>query len=265
MVSVNPALVSRYGSSEFEIFPELQQFLQHRSIREYSDKPVNEDLIRRLVACAQSAATSSNLQLWSIISIQDPERRERIAKIAADQKQIRNAPWFFAFLADHNRIRKAAMEVGIEPKGLDYTEFFSMALIDVALASERMVCAAESIGLGICYIGAMRNDPDAIAKELNLPDGVFCPFGLCIGYPSENNSSKIKPRLSQHAIWFREQYPVQIDVQEYDERMKSFYESENMKGEVTWSMRSGRRVDGNHMAGREVLKPWLESHGFIRR
>ncbi len=262
---MSQAIQSRYGNSEIQVLEKLEPFLIHRSVRQYSDKPVSENLIQQLVACAQSASTSSNLQLWSLISIQNPDKRERIAKLAADQNQIRNAPWFFAFLADHNRIKIAAKNAGIEPNGLDYMEFFAMAIIDVALASERMVCAAESIGLSVCYIGAMRNNPEQIANELKLPKGVFCPFGLCLGYPSENNPSKIKPRLNQNQIWFHEEYPENFDLQEYDERMKSFYASENMKGEVTWSMRSGRRVDGNHMTGREILKPWLESRGFAKR
>jgi nitroreductase len=240
-------------------------FLQHRSVRDYSDKEVPESVTEALIGAAQSAATSSNLQLWSVISIQEQDLREQIAIAAADQRQVRNAPWFFAFLADHNRLRKAASKVGEYAEGLDYTEFFTMALIDVALAAERFVCAAESMGLSICYIGAMRNDPQRIAELLDLPEGVFCPFGLCLGYPANDSTSAIKPRLAQEAVWFREKYPASIDIAEYDDRMSAFYESQSMKGDVTWSMRSGRRVDNHHLTGREVLKSWLESRGFNKR
>jgi hypothetical protein len=162
-------------------------------------------------------------------------------------------------------LRKAASQIGENAEGLDYTEFFTMALIDVALAAERFVCAAESMGLSICYIGAMRNDPQRIAELLDLPEGVFCPFGLCLGYPANDSTSAIKPRLAQEAVWFREKYPASIDIAEYDDRMSAFYESQSMKGDVTWSMRSGRRVDNHHLTGREVLKSWLESRGFNKR
>ncbi|MEO7454281.1 MAG: NADPH-dependent oxidoreductase [Fimbriimonadales bacterium] len=240
-------------------------FLRHRSVRDYSDREIPESTIQALVGAAQSAATSSNLQLWSVISIQNPELREQLAVAAADQRQVRSAPWFFAFLADHNRLRIAAQSVGENADGLDYKEFFTMAIIDVALAAERMVCAAESMGLSICYIGAMRNDPARIAELLNLPDGTFCPFGLCVGYPIEDATSDIKPRLAQDAVWFKERYPDGIDLAEYDDRMTAFYESQEMKADVTWSMRSGRRVDNHHLTGREVLKSWLESRGFSKR
>jgi nitroreductase len=248
-----------------EAAPGLTGFLRHRSIRRYSDRPVSEELVAGLVAAAQSAATSSNLQLWSVLSVQEPERREAIAHLCADQEQVRQAPWFLTFLADHRRLREAAERAGQVPDGLDYVEFFTMAVIDAALAAERMVCAAEAAGLGICYIGALRNDPEGVKRLLELPQGVFGVFGLCLGWPEEPVRSAIKPRLRQDAVWFRERYPQTVSTGEYDERMRSFYEQQGMKGEITWSMRSGRRADGRHMTGRDVLRGWLEKEGFNLR
>lgn len=254
----------RFGNDAPAI-PIETYFLKHRSVRDYADRPVPESLVASLVGAAQSAATSSNLQLWSLISIQGAELREEIALAAADQQQIRNAPWFFAFVADHHRLRQAATASGQNPNGLDYVEFFIMAVIDSALAAERMVCAAESVGLSICYIGAMRNDPPRIARLLHLPEGTFVPFGLCLGYPADDTTSRIKPRLNPDAVWFRERYPEQIETAEYDDRMRDFYETEGMKGEIIWSMRSGRRADEHHLTGREVLDNWLKSKGFNAR
>lgn len=250
----------RYGSKPSEEVHELARFLAHRSVRRYSKEPVPESMVTALVAAAQSAATSSNLQLWSIVSIQDPERREKIAKIAADQHQIREAAWFFAFLADHYRLHAAGKGVDQDTSGLEYMEFFLMAAVDAALAAERMVCAAESLGLGICYIGALRNDPEAVKELLELPEGVFALFGLCIGWPEEGASYPIKPRLPQTSIWFRERYDRNVSVSEYDERMRNFYVSEGMKGEFTWSMRSARRT--SLLTGREVIQEWLKKQGF---
>lgn len=243
----------------------IAPFLEHRSIRKFSKEPVDESLVAGLVAAAQSAATSSNLQLWSVISIQDSDRRQAMYECCSKQQQILDAPWFFAFLADHNRLRLAAREVGEAAAGLDYTEFFVMAVIDASLAAERMVCAAESIGLGICYIGALRNDAEAVARILHLPSGTFGVFGLCVGYPAESVGAEMKPRLDLDSVWLRETYPTEISVAAYDERMHEFYSSQKMKGDVTWSMRSGRRVDEHHLTGRDRLRDWLESQGFLRR
>jgi nitroreductase len=255
----------RFGCDPPRDVPELAPLIRHRSVRKYSDKPIPEELAQCLVGVAQSAATSSNLQLWSVISVQDLETREKIAAVADNYEHIRSAPWFFAFVADHHRLKTTAAEVGENAEGLDYEEFFIMATVDVALAAERFVCAAETLGMGICYIGAMRNNAAEIKRLLGLPDQTFCVFGLCLGWPEEPLQAHIKPRLSQEAIWFRERYDSGQNIGEYNARMSAFYESEKMKGEVNWSMRSGRRVDNHHLTGREVLKSWLEEQGFNRR
>jgi nitroreductase len=239
--------------------------LEHRSVRKFADRAIERDTLTGLIAAAQSAATSSNLQLWSVISVQEPERRRRLYDCCAEQRQILDAPFFLAFLADHYRLRLAAKKVGEEAAGLDYTEFFVMAVIDAALAAERLVCAAEAIGLGICYIGALRNDAQSVTEILSLPEGVFGIFGLCLGYPSEASKADIKPRLPIESVWFEERYRRDVDVTDYDDRMKAFYQQHRMKGEDTWSLRSGRRADEHHLTGRERLLPWLQDQGFLRR
>ena len=251
---------ARYGSEPPEGLPDLGAFLDHRSVRAYSEREVPEATMRGLVAAAQSASTSSNLQMWSVVSVQEPARREAVARLCGDQRQIRDAPWFLCFLADHHRLRYAAARRGESAEGLGYAEFLLMATIDAALAAERMACAAETLGLGVCYIGALRNDPQGARDLLGLPDGVFGVFGLCLGYPS--GAEAVKPRLAQDAVWFREAYDPAPDTDEYDARMRAFYEAEGMKGDRAWSARSGRRVDRNHLTGREVLKGWLARIGM---
>lgn len=264
--TLHAAWAARYGVPAPDPLPEaLTPFLRHRSVRRYADREVPEPLVSGLIAAAQSAATSSNLQLWTAISVQEPSARERMAVLCGDQEQVRQAPWFFAFIADHNRLRQAAEAVGERAQGLDYEEFHVMAVIDAALAAERFVCAAEACGLAICYIGALRNDPEGIRDALGLPEGTFGVFGLCLGWPAVDAAEAIKPRLSQSTVWHRERYDLGETVAEYDARMRSFYEAQKMKGDVTWSMRSARRVDGAHMTGRERIQAFLRSQGIGRR
>ncbi len=254
----------RYGSPP-PALPDLERFLAHRSVRHFDSRPVSEETAKALVAAAQSAATSSNLQLWSVVSIQDPTNRDKVAELCGNQNHVKTCGWFFAFLADVHRIRVAAEHTGQAADGLDYAEFYTMAIIDAALAAERMVCAAESLGLGICYIGGLRNDPQGVKELLELPEGTFGVFGLCIGWPAEPVTAEIKPRLAQESVWFKEKYEENPSVAEYDERMKEFYVSQNMKAEATWSMRSGRRVGTTQLTGREVLLDWLKGQGFLKR
>lgn len=258
------ALRLRYGAV-LDVNPAVEPFLRHRSIRKFADRPVDDATVRGLIAAAQSAATSSNLQLWTAVTVQDPERREAIAMLCADQNQVRTCGVFLAFLADVYRLREAAQAQGESAEALDFAEFYTMALVDAALAAERLVCAAEAMGLGICYIGALRNDPAGVAELLDLPDGTFGVFGLCVGWPAEPVRSEIKPRLRPEAVWHRERYNRDADTAEYDARMAEFYAHQRMSGDATWSKRSGERARPDRLTGREVLLEWLRSHGWLRR
>lgn len=255
----------RYGENSDQFDEKLVPFLRHRSVRKYRSEGISDATFASLLAAAQSASTSSNLQLWSAISVESLEIRSQLYEVASRQQQILDAPRFLVFCADHYRLRKAAQQVGEAAKGLDYLEFFLMAVIDAALAAERLVVAAEQAGIGICYIGAMRNQPDKVAEILGLPSGVFAPFGLCLGYPEEGSNAAIKPRLNQKAVIFTDRYDQSVECGEYDERMREFYTSQGMQGEVTWSMRSARRVNGEKLEGREFLLEWLKNTGFLAR
>ena len=200
-----------------------------------------------------------------MVSVQDPERRERVAALCDDQEHVRLAPWFFAFFADHHRLRTAAAQVGEGCSALDTNEFFTMAVIDAAIAAERMACAAEAVGLGLCYIGALRNDAAGVKEVFGLPEGVFGVFGMTLGWPEVGRAPKVKPRFRPESVWFRETYAPVAGVDEYDARMSEFYVSEGMKGEITWSMRSGRRADDSRLTGRDRLKAFLDGQRMDRR
>jgi nitroreductase len=257
--SLEEAWLRKYGAAPPNGSPELGRLLTHRSVRDFSSEPVPEETVAGLIAAAQSASTSSNLQLWSVISVQDSARRTEAAKLCGDQKQIHDAAWFFAFVVDHARLRSFAAE---EPDALGSNEFFTMAVVDAAIAAERMVCAAESLGLGVCYIGALRNHPAEMAEFLNLPAGTFGVFGLALGWPAEDCTAAMKPRLGQEVIWHRESYNHEQDPTDYNQRMAAFYEEQHMRASVTWSMRSGRRATKPKLGGRADLKPFLESQGM---
>ena len=257
------AFRSRYGA-EGSGLPDLGAFLNHRSVRRFTEEDVPLETVQALVGAAQSAATSSNLQLYSLVSVRDPELRAAVNACCRSQTQVATAPWFFAFVVDFHRLRHAASQVGEACEGLDLVEFFMVGLIDAALAAERMVCAAESIGLGTCYIGALRNKPDEISRLLNLPVGCFGVFGLCLGWPADEKAH-IKPRLSQSALWFEEQYDPERGVGDYDERMKAFYAQEGQSTDFTWTQRSGKRCRSDSVTGREVWLDFLHRCGVATR
>jgi nitroreductase len=255
----------KYGTKGTEVPGSVASFLTHRSIRRFTDEPISDSVLSGLIAAAQSAATSSNLQSWSVISIDDPVRRASIAEACDNQKQVITAPVFLVFLADLHRIEVYANGAGISPDGLDTAEMYTVAIVDAALAAERLVCAAESLGYGICYIGALRNNPERIKDLLNLPRKTFGVFGLCIGHPADGIRTDIKPKLRQDQVWFREQYPVELSSAEYDQRMMTFFAEQGMSIDETWSSKSGKRVNISGLSGRETLLKSLNNQGILMK
>jgi nitroreductase len=241
------------------------RFLNHRSVRKFSEEILSRELQGYLVAAAQSASTSSNLQSWSVISVSDRDKKQALAEAAGNQKQVATAPFLCLFLADLYRLQTFARQNGIDPDGLDTIEMFLVACIDASLAAERMVCAAEAQGLGICYIGGMRNQPERVQLLLNLPEMTFAVFGLCIGYPAEGAEGAIKPRLNQDQVWFENGYPATLDSTDYDQRAHEFFVQHRMPHDAPWSQKCGQRAMTAGLSGREELMNFLLKQGFVKR
>ncbi|MEN9222968.1 MAG: nitroreductase family protein, partial [Thermostichus sp. BF3_bins_97] len=194
----------------------------------------------------------------------EPQRKARLAELAGGQAHIRQCPLFLVWLADLARLSQLGETQGLPSAGLDYLEMFLVASIDAALAAQNAVIAAEGMGLGTVYIGAMRNQPEAVARELALPSLTFAVFGLCVGYAAQ--AAAIKPRLPQRAVVHAEQYQLEAQTEaivEYNQVMRAFYRAQNMKVEGDWAEHSLRRVAGpDSLSGRNQLRQALHHLGF---
>ncbi|MFT5502985.1 MAG: nitroreductase [Gammaproteobacteria bacterium] len=197
----------------------------HRSIRKFTDQPVSDEIFETLVKSGQGAATSSFLQGTTIIRVKQPEVRNDFVEITGGQSYVATAPEFMVFCADLRRSSNCcAMHDAVATEG--FTEQFIIATVDVALMAQNMVVAAESIGLGICYIGGIRNDPAWVARLLDLPQGVYPVFGLCLGYPDQD--PEVKPRLPVEVIVKTDRYLETGDkeqIQHYDETVQNYYQT----------------------------------------
>ncbi len=231
-------LAERYGPDAptlppgaFAENPVLRTLLAHKSVRRYRPDPLPPGTLPLLGAAAQSAASSSNLQVWSVVALEDPARKAEAASLCGDQDFIRQAPLFLVFCADLARLTAASEREGLPGLGLDYLEIFLTAVVDASLAAQNAAAAAESLGLGICYVGAARNHPREMAALLHLPLRVIALFSLAVGYPAEGDTSAVKPRLPQPGLLHRETYNAQArdeSVAAYDETMRDFYEAQKM-------------------------------------
>ncbi len=270
-MTAEAALAERYGEDPL-LGPVpwnavLERILTHRSVRAYRPDPVPPGTLEMLVAAAQSAASSSNLQLWSVVSVEDPGRRARLSAIAAGQKHIVQAPLFLVWLADLSRAQRLA-DVPLD--GLPYLETFMVSILDAALAAQNAVVAAESIGLGTVYIGALRNNPEAVAAELGLPPGVFAVFGMCIGYADPEKPASVKPRLPQSVVLHKEQYTIDPVAETdgvglYDNHMRAFQRDQGMEV-VGWTATEiGRLRTAASLMGRDRMRTALAALGLELR
>ena len=270
MSSTPPALIARYGAdaapAEADLTPLIEQLLAHRSVRAYLPDPVSDAQLAAIIAAAQSAASSSNLNVWSVVAVRDAGKRARLAELAGNQAHVRDAPLQLVWLADLARLRRIAAQLERPAAGLDYTEMFLIAVIDAALAAQNAAAAAESLGLGMVYIGGMRNHPEEVAALLELPPEVFAVFGMCVGTPDPAHPAEVKPRPPQTVVLHHERYRLDVQdagIEAYNQAMAHFYDEQKMNVRGTWAVHSAKRIAGpESLSGRDRLVEALHALGF---
>ncbi len=236
---------------------------RHRSIRKFTNEPLEDELAESIISSGLSAATSSNLQGTTVIRVRNPETRAAIAELAGGQAYVETAAAFFVWCADLHRSAVACEMAGGEFHG-GMTEHFIIATTDCAIAAQNAVVAAESVGLGICYIGGIRNDPAQMTELLQLPDQVVPLFGLCLGWPDQDPA--LKPRLPL-SVTLKDEVYNEVDdragITAYDEQMREYYrERTGGKVDRTWS------ADMSSLLGKESrphIRSYLDSQGMNQR
>jgi nitroreductase len=270
--SADAAWQARYGSRLAASLPEwndtLETLLTHRSVRAYGNQSLPDGTLETLIAAAQSAPSSSNLQTWSVVAVEDAERKARLSVLAGNQAHIRDAPLLLVWLADLARLEAVAARANVKPEGLHYLETLLVGVIDAALAAQNAVVALESLGLGSVYIGAIRNAPEQVAAELALPPHVLPVFGLCVGYADSTRPAQVKPRLPQSVVLHRERYDAHVQapgIALYDGILSEF-QAQQGQSEAAWTDRSVERWrTRGSLNGRDRLRDALASLGFELR
>lgn len=214
----------------------LELLSRHQTIRQYDPTPIDDATIRRAVEAAQMAATSSNVQAYALLQVTDAGEREQLAELAGGQAQVREAGAFFVVCGDRLRHQYITERAG-EPYNT-MLEGFLVAVIDATLFAQNLVVAFESMGLGTCYIGGLRNQLPEVDAVLELPEHVYPLFGLCVGLPAADPGCK--PRLAPEAVWHKGRFPSRETILEhvgsFDDVMLSYYEARTGTGR-DWSTR----------------------------
>ncbi len=207
----------------------LNLMMNHRSIRYYKDEKLTQEQIDTLVLAAQHASNSTFSQQSSIISVTDQETKDQIAKIT-------HGPWmkssghYFVMLVDQFRNLQISKGSGKDDKILRTTDKFLAGVFDAAIATENIVLAAESMGLGATVMGSVLNNSKKMIEMLKLPELTFPVLGISIGYPK--NNPQRKPRLPENLVHFENGYQLpkgfHKEISDYDKKVAAYYNGRSL-------------------------------------
>ncbi|WP_017177553.1 nitroreductase family protein [Actinomyces timonensis] len=267
-------LSERYGAQprpdDLEWTPAVETMLAHRSVRAFTPTPLTERELATVIAAAQSAPTSSNLHLWSVIVIDDDALRARIMDLADSPNQsenfafMRQAPTVLLWVADASRNEEIMAAAGADTGTLDYLDSFLTVSVDAAMAAQNAVVAAESMGLGTCYLGSMRNLEAALCDLLGLPPHSYVVVGLALGHPAPERLGGVHPRPAQAAVVRRNLDPapaLESWLPAYEEAYGAFRASQGLDGR-SWREAVLRASSRMYMDGRDEMRGAVEKQGF---
>ncbi len=195
----------------------------HVSVRDFKDEPLSPAIKQRLLTAAHAGSSSNFVQATSIIEITDQTVRAEIADISQSAAYVKKSGAFYVFVADLYRQATILKARHQDLTPITTMESLLVSVVDTAIAGENMAVAAESLGLGICFIGGIRNDLQRIKELLHLPKYTVHLFGLTIGEPLTKN--EVKPRLPLKNFVSENQYQPAVftDLRQYDQVMADYY------------------------------------------
>ena len=163
----------------------IDQINEHRTIRKYKPDPIEEEVLKEILEAGIRTSSSGNMQTYSIVITKDKLLREKLLEPHLKQEMVLEAPVFLTFCADFHRMRRW-LELSQAPDNFDNYFSFMVAAIDAILVSQTVALAAESKGLGVCYLGSTFANGDMIGEILKLPMNVIPVVGFSVGYPAEH-------------------------------------------------------------------------------
>ena len=263
----------RYGltttDTDLPVASGTAQIINRRTIRQFEDRPVSEDLLAQLLTCAQSGPTKSDLQQYSIVVVDDPAKRAAIAEWIGTMPFITQASRFLVFCGDIRRNRQLCLERGYVHANDNLDSFFN-ATVDGTVALQSFILGAEASGLACVPVSYIRNHAARLAPLLALPDGVFPIAGLAVGYPTWEGRPSM--RLPQSVVVHRDAYDdstMLAEVEAYGERRHEREPIEGSKQRHTdrygvaefcpWSEQIARQLS---LPERDDFRAFIESQGF---
>lgn len=254
-------------TTNFDSKPTLDTILSHRSIRKFTNQPIDDNTFNVLIEAGMAGSSSGFLQSASVIRVTDPQLRYEIRRICADAQAakagekyghpyVEDCAELLIFCMDNNRHQTLVPTVQI-----DWTEVTIVGAVDAAIMAQNLLLAAESLGLGGVYLGSVRNDITRMGQLLNLPQGVVPLFGMALGYPDQDPA--MRPRLPMSLVVSTNQYqPVEkAALEQYNQTVADYYQERGQAGS-DWVKTIESYLD---KPVRPEVLPYLNQQGYAKR
>ncbi|MFW9827591.1 MAG: nitroreductase family protein [Candidatus Thorarchaeota archaeon] len=217
--------------NDIKIFNDVLKTINNRtSVRAYLPKPLSQQEIDTIIHCTMRAPTAGNMMFYSIIEVKDQKKKDTLAITCDNQPFISKAPLILIFLADMQRwydyygisnVQEKCKNINRLYRTPDESDLF-LACCDALIAAQNAVIAAESLGIGSCYIGDIMENIETHREMFNLPKWVFPITLLCFGYPKQDQSKRIlTSRFSDKFIHFIDSYK-RFNKEEFSEMFRNY-------------------------------------------
>jgi nitroreductase len=213
--SLLPRLADDQQKGKIPVSSVIQTILARKSVRAYEEQAIPVDVRDTILQAALRAPTAGNMMLYSVLFVSDQEIKEKLVKTCDNQPFIARAPLVLLFLADYQRwydyfkfsgVRRYCEAQGSQMLKPEEGDLF-LACCDALVAAQTAVLAAESLGVGSCYIGDIMENYETHKDLFDLPQYVFPICLLCFGYPTEQQKRRpMTPRFDSRYVVFENQY-----------------------------------------------------------
>lgn len=246
----------------------LDLLFQRRTIRKYTDKTIDAALLDKLLEAACRTSNTGNMQAYSIVVTTNQELKQQLAPSHFNQPMITQAPVVLTFCADFHRFSQWCNQRQADPAYDNFQSFIATAT-DALIAAQTFCIAAESEGLGICYLGTTTYNAGEIIDILKLPKLVVPITTITVGYPA--TTPELTDRLPLEGVVHRETYSdftsERIDALYAEKENSEFYKqfvAENNKETLAQVFTDIRYARKNNEFFSEKFLEVLKRQGFLK-
>jgi nitroreductase len=255
----------------------IELLLNRKSVRAYERKKVSREVKEKIIAATLRAPTAGNMMLYSIIEVKDQGTKDKLVKTCDNQLFIAKAPFVLLFLADYQRwydyfqvsdVENLCDQKGVAMRKPEEGDLF-LACCDALIAAQTAVIAAESLGLGSCYIGDIMENYEEHKEMFGLPKYVFPISLVCFGYPTRHQQEReLTPRFDKRYIVFEDRYN-RLEKEDFEEMYRKpqervFGERKEIKGarnigQMIYTQKFGSDfAQEMNRSVRAIVQAWVE-------